>query len=38
MLNQQKGKDFYIPMNKDNVVSVNLKKNIVIINPIKGIL
>ena len=33
-----KGKDFYIPMNKDNIVSINLKKHIVVINPIKGIL
>ena len=33
-----KGKDFYIPMNKDNIISINLKKNIVTINPIKGIL
>ena len=33
-----KGSDFYIPMNKDNIISINLKKNIVVINPIKGIL
>ena len=33
-----KGKDFYIPMNKDNVVSINLIKHIVVINPMKGIL
>ena len=33
-----KGKEFYIPMNKENVVSVNLKENIVFVNPIKGIL
>ena len=32
-----KGKDFYIPMNMDNIISINLKKQIVIINPIKGI-
>ena len=33
-----KGNDFYIPMNKDNIVSIDLKKNIVVIHPIKGIL
>ena len=33
-----RGKDFYIPMNKDNIVSINLKKHIVVINPIRGIL
>ena len=33
-----KGKDFYIPMNKDNIISINLKKQIVIISPMKGIM
>ncbi len=33
-----KGKDFYIPMNEDNVISVNLKKKIIVIKPIRGIL
>ena len=33
-----KGKDFFIPMNMDNIISINLKKHIVIINPIKGVL
>ena len=33
-----KGKDFYVPMNKDNVISINLKKHIIVINPMKGIL
>ena len=31
-------KTFYIPMNKDNLVSVNLDKKEIIINPIKGII
>ena len=31
-------KSFYIPMNEDNVVKVDLKKKLVIVNPIKGIL
>tara|TARA_Y100001970_G_scaffold3704_1_gene4274 strand:- start:16561 stop:17067 length:507 start_codon:yes stop_codon:yes gene_type:complete len=31
-------KNIYIPMNKENVVSVDTVKNIIIINPIKGIL
>ena len=33
-----KGKDFYIPMNEDNIISIDLKKHIVVVNPIKGIL
>ena len=33
-----KGKDFYVPMDEDNVISINLKKHIVVINPMKGIL
>ena len=33
-----KGNDYYIPMNEDNIISIDLKKNIVVINPIKGIL
>ena len=31
-------KSFYIPMNKDNIVKVDIKKKLVIVNPIKGIL
>ena len=31
-------KSFYIPMNEDNIVKVDIKKKIVIVNPIKGIL
>ena len=31
-------KSFYIPMNEDNVVKVDLKKKLVIVNPVKGIL
>ena len=33
-----KGKDFYVPMDEDNVISINLKKHIIVINPMKGIL
>ena len=32
-----KDKKFYIPLNDDNVLSVNLEKKIIIVNPIKGI-
>ena len=31
-------KSFYIPMNEDNIVKVDIKKKLVIVNPIKGIL
>ena len=33
-----KGKKIYIPLNDDNVLSVNLEKKIVFVNPIKGII
>ena len=33
-----KGKKIYIPMNEDNVLSVDIEKKIIIINPIQGIL
>ncbi len=33
-----KNKNIYIPMNEENLISVNLNKKIVIVNPIKGIL
>ena len=33
-----KNKTIYIPMNKDNLVSVDLDKQKIIVNPIKGIL
>jgi len=32
-----KNKKIYIPLNDDNVLSVNLEKKIIIVNPIKGI-
>ena len=32
-----KGKKIYIPLNNDNVVSVDLEKKIIFVNPIKGI-
>ncbi len=31
-------RSFYIPMNKNNIVKVDIKKKLVIVNPIKGIL
>ena len=31
-------KSFYIPMNDENIVKVDIKKKLVIVNPIKGIL
>tara|TARA_Y100000741_G_C18178321_1_gene528197 strand:- start:469 stop:996 length:528 start_codon:yes stop_codon:yes gene_type:complete len=32
------GKSFFIPMDKENVIDINLKKKIIIVNPIKGII
>ena len=37
-IKKDNNKSFYIPMNEDNVVIVDLKKKLVIVNPIKGIL
>ena len=37
-IKKDNNKSFYIPMNEDNVVQVDLKKKLVIVNPIKGIL
>ena len=31
-------KSFYIPMNEDNIVKIDIKKKLMIVNPIKGIL
>ena len=31
-------KSFYIPMNEDNIVKIDIKKKLVIVDPIKGIL
>ena len=31
-------KSFYIPMNEENIVKVDIKNKLVIVNPIKGIL
>ena len=31
-------KSFYIPMNEENIVKVDIKKKLVIVNPIKGVL
>ena len=33
-----KEKKFYIPLNDDNVLSVNIEKKIIFVNPIKGII
>ena len=37
-IKKDNNKSFYIPMNEDNVVKVDLKKKLIIVNPIKGIL
>ena len=37
-IKKDNNQSFYIPMNEDNVVKVDLKKKLVIVNPIKGIL
>jgi len=37
-IKKDNNKSFFIPMNEDNVVKVDLKKKLVIVNPIKGIL
>jgi len=37
-IKKNNNENFYIPMNDDNVVKVNIKKKLVIVNPIKGIL
>ena len=35
---KHKGKSFYIPMNNENIVKIDIKKKIVQVKPIKGIL
>jgi ribosomal 30S subunit maturation factor RimM len=37
-IKKNNNKSFYIPMNEDNVVKVDPKKKLVIVNPVKGIL
>ena len=37
-IKQSNGINFFIPINKENVVKVNIKKKLVTVNPIKGIL
>ena len=37
-IKKENNKSFYIPMNEDNIVKVDIKKKLVIVNPIKGIL
>ena len=37
-IKKDNNKSFYIPMNEDNVAKVDLKKKLVIVNPIKGVL
>ena len=37
-IKKDNNKSFYIPMNEENVVKVDLKKKLIIVNPIKGIL
>ena len=37
-IKKDNNKSIYIPMNEDNIVKVDIKKKLVIVNPIKGIL
>ena len=37
-IKKSNNKSFYIPMNKDNIVKIDIQKKLVIVNPIKGIL
>ena len=37
-IKKDNNQSFYIPMNEDNVIKVDLKKKLVTVNPIKGIL
>ena len=37
-IKKDNNKSFYIPMNEDNILKVNVKKKLVIVKPIKGIL
>ena len=37
-IKKDNNKSFYIPMNEDNVVKVDIKKKLIIVNPIKGII
>ena len=37
-IKKNNNKIFYIPMNEENIVKVDIKKKLVIVNPIKGIL
>ena len=36
-IKKSNGKTFYIPMNEENVIDINIKKRIIIVSPIKGI-
>ena len=37
-IKKNNNKSFYIPMNEDNIIKVDIRKKLVIVNPIKGIL
>ena len=37
-IQQPNGNNFYIPMNKENVVKIDIKNRLLIVNPINGIL
>ena len=37
-IKKNNNENFYIPMNDDNIVKINIEKKLVIVNPIKGIL
>ena len=36
-IKKNKGKKFYIPLNKENLIDVDLKNKIIIVNPLKGL-
>ena len=37
-IKKNNNKSFYIPMNEENIIKVDIKRKLVIVNPIKGIL
>ena len=37
-IKKNNGKKFYIPMNKENIVRIDINKKLVIVNPIEGII
>ena len=37
-VNAKNDKEFYMPINKENIVSIDLKKKIIVVNPMKGLI